>query len=178
MKGSIISVAMLLTFCCSCREAKEKLLPSFTVNIPAIKLTVPPLPVVVKEPVPVGALKTHINMDSSIRANTNNVLGADAVDFVKVKKLVIRALNADKKNNLSNFESARMTIFSDTSSTDIAVISFPTTYSDSITVIPQKSPDISKYLRGTTLAYNLYWTNRKITTKFLKLEVNVTVGVQ
>ncbi|MDB5246023.1 MAG: hypothetical protein JWQ40_417 [Segetibacter sp.] len=117
-------------------------------------------------------------MDSTIKANTAGTFGADAVHFVKVKKLTIKALNADHQNNLSNFETARMRIFNDTASTDIAIIQFPRTFSDSLTVTPATSPDISKYLRGSDLNYNLYWKNRKTTSKFLKLAVQVTVGVQ
>lgn len=159
-------------------QIKEKLLPTFNVNIPDIHLTVPPLPKVLKEEIPVGALKTPINMDSTIKAYTAGTFGADAVHFVKVTKLVIKLSNADTANNLANFESARMRIYNDTASTDLAIIKFPETFSDSITVVPAASPDISNYLRGTTLNYNLYWKNRKITKKFLKLIVQVTLGVQ
>jgi hypothetical protein len=133
---------------------------------------------VTNKEIPVGALKTHINMDSTIRANTAGTFGANSVHFVKVKKLVIKALNADKTNNLSNFETARMRIYNDTASTDIAIINFPKTYTDSIIVIPPTSQDISGYLRGSNLSYNLYWKNRKTTNKFLKLNVKISIGVQ
>jgi len=181
-KGAISSILLIFIFI-SCtgnqvREIKEKLLPSFNVNIPDILLTVPPLPKVLKEEIAVGALKTHINMDSTIKANTAGTFGANAVHFVRVRKMIIKLTNADSANNLSNFESARMRIYNDTASTDIAVIKFPENFSDSISVIPADSPDISNYLRGTTLNYNLYWKNRKITRKFLKLIVQVTVRVQ
>ena len=159
-------------------KIKEKLLPTFNVNIPDINLTVPPLPEVLKKEIPVGALKTPINMDSTIRAYTAGTFGAEAVHFVRVKKLVIKMTNADEANNLANFESARMRIYNDTASTDIAIIKFPNSFSDSITVAPPASPDISNYLRGTSLNYNLYWKNRKITKKFLKLIVQVTLAIQ
>lgn len=174
----VLLVLMMVFAGCTCNEVKEKLLPSFNVNIPEIHLTVPPLPLVTNAEIPVGALKTHINMGSTIKANTAGTFGADAVHFVKVKKIVIKVLNADARNNLSNFASARMRIYSDTSSTDIAVINFPTTYTDSIRVVPTSSPDISPYLRGSNLAYNLFWKNRKITKKYLKLNVKISIGVQ
>ena len=174
----LLTPLMLALAGCTCNEIKQKLLPSFNVNIPDINLTVPPLPVVSDRELPVGALKTHINMDSTIRANTAGTFGAAAVHFVKLKKLVIKALNADARTNLSNFETARMRIYADTASTDVAVINFPAGYADSIAVIPSSSPDISNYLRGSTLAYNLFWKNRKTTKKFLKLNVKITIGVQ
>lgn len=183
MKKAVMNLIISVFIFAGCgsnqvKEIKEKLLPTFNVNIPDINLTVPPLPKVLKEEIPVGALKTHINMDSTIKAYTAGTFGANSVHFVKVKKLVVKLSNADKANNLSNFETARMRIYNDTSSTDIAVIKFPESFSDSITVIPPASPDISNYLRGTTLNYNLYWKNRKITRKFLNLIVLVTLGVQ
>src|SRR4051794_20501067 len=173
-----ITILILIIAGCTCNQIKEKLLPSFNVDIPEINLTVPPLPKVTDKEIPVGALRTHINMDSTIRANTAGTFGADAVHFVKLKKLVIKAINADKAANLSNFETARMRIYADTASTDLAVINFPKTYSDSITVIPSSTPDISNYLRGSNLAYNLFWKNRKTTSKYLKLNVKITIGVQ
>ncbi len=183
MKNAVIRYIISVFIFAGCsgnqvKEMKEKLLPSFNVNIPDIHLTVPPLPVVLNEEIPVGALKTPINMDSTIKANTAGTFGANSVHFVKVKKLVIKLSNADKANNLANFESARMRIYNDTASTDIAIIRFPESFSDSITVVPTASPDISNYLRGTALNYNLYWKNRRITRKFLKLIVQVTLGVQ
>lgn len=183
MKNCAISLVITVFIFVECtgnqvKEIKEKLLPSFTVNIPDINLTVPPIPKVLQEEIAIGALKTPINMDSTIKANTAGAFGANSVHFVKVRKLVIKLSNADEANNLSNFESARMRIYNDTSSTDIAIIKFPESFSDSITVVPAASPDISNYLRGTDLSYNLYWKNRKTTEKFLKLIVQVTVGVQ
>lgn len=183
MRNNVISVIVSVFIIAGCtgnqvKEIQEKLLPSFNVNIPDIHLTVPPLSKVLKEEIAVGALKAPINMDSTIKANTAGAFGANSVHSVKVKKLVIKLSNADKANNLSNFESARMRIYNDTASTDIAIIKFPESFSDSITVVPAKSPDISNYLRGTNLKYNLYWKNRKVTRKFLKLIVEVTVAVQ
>jgi len=173
----LILLAILLTRC-TCNQVKENLLPSFNVNIPDINLTVPPLPAILKDEIPVGALKTHINMDSTIKARTSGAFGANSVHFVKLKKMVIKAINPDKSTNLSNFETARMRIYTDTASTDVVVINFPSVYADSITVIPTSSPDISNYLRGANLSYNLFWKNRKVTRKFLKLNVRITVSVQ
>ena len=183
MKSIVISLIISFLIFTGCsgtqvKEIKEKLLPSFNVNLPDIYLTVPPLPKVLKQEMPVGALKANINMDSTIKANTGGAFGADAVHFVRVRKMVIKLSNADKENNLADFETARMRIYSDTASTDIAVIKFPESFSDSITVVADNNPDISDYLRGTTLNYNLYWKNRKITRKFLKLVIRVTLGVQ
>jgi hypothetical protein len=162
----------------ACNNIQEKLLPSFTVSIPPIQLAIPPIPIVLGKEIPVGALKTPINLDSTIKARTAGTLGAEAVHSVKVKRVILHLKNADRKNNLSNFESARIRIYSDTSSSDIAVIRFPAAYSDSLVVVPQTKQDISKFLKGTSLSYNLFWQNRKPTTRRLKLDVQISLDVQ
>lgn len=173
-----LSLMLILFMSLSCANVQEKLLPVFTVNIPPIKLRIPPLPIVPKQEVPVGALRSPINMDSTIRANTGGTFGAAAVHTVRVKQLVIKAMNADETTNLSSFESARIRIFSDTSSVDIANISFPASYTDSMVVVPSSTPDISKYLKGSVLSYNLYWKNRKPTKKALRLQIHIALNVQ
>ena len=180
MKNTIpgLIVLILMIEACTCNDVKEKLLPTFNVNIPEINLTVPPLPIVTEKEIPVGALRIHINMDSTIKANTAGAFGANAVHSVKVKKMTIKVPNADSNNNLSNFETGRLRIYSDTASADIAVIRFPATYSDSISIVPTPSPDISNYLKGFNLAYNLFWKNRKTTKKFLKLNIRISVSVR
>lgn len=173
-------LCMCVTASLSCKEIKEKILPAFTVNIPDIKHSIPPIPFMQAKEVPVGALKARINMDSTIRANTAGTFGAGSVSFVRIKKITFLLANADDKNNLSNFESARMRIYSDndTLATDIASIRFPPGYSDSLVIIPSNSPDISSYLRSTVLSYNIFWKNRKTTSKKLKLSIRVTLSVQ
>lgn len=162
------------------KEIKKKLLPAFNVNIPDINLSIPPIAFISSQEIPVGALKTPINLDSTIRANSAGMLGASAVTSVTVKKIVIKLKNASQANNLANFESARMRIYSnnDTAAADIANINFPNVYSDSLGVTPENRPEISNYLKGSQLGYNLFWKNRRTTSKFLNLVVKITLSVQ
>jgi hypothetical protein len=174
----IIFLFILVTVVASCQNIQEKLLPTFTVSIPPIRLKVPPLPFVPAEEIPVGALKTRINMDSAIRANTANTFGANAVHTVTVKEITLKTVGADEVNNLSSFESARIKIFSDTSEVEIAAFTFPEVVSDSFTVIPSVKPDIAAFLKGETLSYNLYWKNRRPTTKPIRLQVLISLNVR
>src|SRR5438128_440936 len=91
-------VVLCLVGLFSCKNVREKLLPTFTVDIPEIKLRVPPIPILTGREIPIGALRTPINMDSTIKSYTGGAFGAEAVTTVKVKRVVIRATNADKKN--------------------------------------------------------------------------------
>lgn len=176
----LLMAALVIASSTGCNDIRQKLLPAFNVNIPAIQLTIPPIPFVAKEEVPVGALSTYINMDSTIRANTAGTFGADAVSSVRVKKVTVTALNADASNNLSNFEMARMRLYSDNDTTaiDIASIVFPGSFTETFTMENDNAPDISNYLRGSRLAYNLYWKNRASTSKSLKLHIIVTLSIK
>jgi hypothetical protein len=182
MVGATVLIAVNLLSCNqqTKKEIKKKLLPAFNVNIPDIHLSIPPIAFVSGQEIPVGALKTPINLDSTIRANSAGMLGASAVTSVTVKKIVIKLKNANRTNNLANFESARMRIYSnnDTAAADIAQINFPDVYSDSLAFVPKNSPEISNYLKGSQLGYNLFWKNRRTTGKFLNLVVKITLSVQ
>jgi hypothetical protein len=172
----ILSLVLLCSI--SCNNVTEKLLPSFTVSVPPIRLTIPPIPIVTGREIPVGALKTPINMDSAIKARTAGTFGAGAVHRVQVKHVLLKLNNADARNNLSNFKSARIRIYTDTASADIAVIQFPSSFSDSLTIVPAEKQEISKFLKGSMLSYNLYWQNRKPTTRKLRLDVSIALDVQ
>ncbi len=171
-------LALLILLLNGCKDIREKLMPAFTVNLPAITLYVPALRFVANEEIPVGALRVPVNLDSAVRANTGDAFGAGAISSIKIKKVVLEVFNADEKNNLSSFESGRMKLYNDTASVDIIAISFPSAYSDSMTVIPQESPELKPYLTGSYLNYNLLWKNRRTTTKQLKLSLRITLSVR
>ncbi len=87
MKSKAISLIISVFIFVGCegnkvRQIEEQLLPSFNVNIPDIQLTVPPLPKVLDKEIPVGALKTPISMDSTIKAITGGTFGASSVHYV------------------------------------------------------------------------------------------------
>jgi hypothetical protein len=180
LRLAIILIIVVVITGITCKDIRAKLLPAFTVSIPPIKLSIPALRFVSGKEVPVGALKAPINMDSTIRSNTAGAFGASSVTSVKIKQITFLLQNADVDNNLSNFENGRMRIYSDndTSATDIAIIQFPSTYTDSLTITPTSSPDLSNYLKGSQLSYNIYWKNRKVTTKKLNLLIKVSLSVQ
>jgi len=180
MRTAFGSLLILLISFAGCKEIKEKLLPSFTVSIPAIILTVPIISFKQDKEVPVGALRANINMDSTVRANTKGVFGASSVSSVKVTKVVFEVQNADALNNLSNFETGRLRLYpdSDTSAIDLAVIQFPQKYTDYLALSPEESPEIRPYLNGSGISYNIYWKNRRVTTKRLRLLIKITLSVQ
>ena len=173
---TILSSLLLLLSCTE--EIKKKVLPTFTVKVPGIQLTIPAIKFVSDKELPVGALRTPLNMDSTLKANTSGAFGAASITSVKVKTITLRVTNADTLNHLGNFETARMKIFNDSTSAEILNVRFPEQFTDSITIFPANQSEIVSFLKGETLDYNLYWKNRKRTAKALKLKVNITFAVQ
>ena len=171
-------ISVLFAALLGCQEIKEKLLPSFDYTVPVIKVTVPPIPFVPEKEMTIGALSTRINLDSTIKAKTAGTFSAASVTSIKLQKIAIKALNATQDNSLSNFESARIRIYSDSSSTDIAAITFPTTFTDSLMIVPTAHPQLKQFLMGSHLSYNIFWKNRKPSTKRLKLTMAITVSIQ
>jgi hypothetical protein len=53
----------------------------------------------------------------------------------------------------------------DTASTDIANIQFPDAYTDSLAVASSNSAEISNYLKGSMLGYNLFWKKSQSNNK-------------
>ena len=176
MKNTFIVVLFLLV--AGCTDVRQKLLPVFEVSIPAISLKVPPIPFVAAEEIPLGAMEVRVNLDSAIRANTAGVFGADAVHNVSVKRITIATAHSNAKTNLSNFETARIKIFSDTAEHELAFITFPDSAVDSISIQPGDPMDISMFLKQPTLSYNLYWKNRKPIEKPINIKVTITLNVQ
>ncbi len=84
--------------------------------------------------------------------------------------------NPDAYDNLSNFDSARVTLQSDNNSTPIQLfaVGFPETYSDSLNASPD-SPELLSYVKGKTVTYNLYGKLRSTTNKPLGITVDVTL---
>lgn len=162
----------------ACTELKEKLLPAFTYTLPVVKLGVPAIPFVTGTSVPLGAMRTQINLDSTIKANTANTFSQASVTSIKVSKVRVSVTNADGVNNLSNFKQARIALYSDSTSIDMVTFNFPAEASQSFELIPAKKPELKGYLTGNQLAYNLFWENRRPTTKFLKLEVHITLSIK
>lgn len=159
----------------ACNKIKEAVLPAIDVDLPAFQFTIPAIPFVLSSEASLGSFTTTFNMDSIIRANTGGAFGASAVSTVKVKQMTIALSNADALNNLSNFENARFTFYSNTNSTpaELFNITFPDTFSSSVTVTPENSPELKEYLKGTQLTYTLYGRARRVTNKPLNFTVQV-----
>lgn len=182
MKKLFITVSLIgaLIGITSCNKIKDALFPAIDVELPAFQFSIPAIPFVLNSEASLGSFTMKFNLDSIIRANTAGAFGAGAVSTVKVKQMVISIPNGDQLNNLANFESARFTFSSNTKTTpaEILSITFPDTYSTSTTFTPTDSPELKEYLSGSELTYTLYGKARRITTKSLTFNIQVTLSAK
>lgn len=174
-----ISVLILVSIV-SCKKIIDKIFPGVDTTVPDIQLTIPIIPLVPPNEITFGTFSTKINLDSTIRANTNGFFGIGAVSSIKVKQIVVSLTNADGLNNLSNFETARVSLVAPNNSipVDVAALSFPDVNSSSQTFTPTDSPELLDYMKGSEVTYTIYGKARKITTKPLSMAVSVTIRIK
>ena len=177
---SVLIVAVIITALSGCKKIIRNLFQGIDAEVPPFSVTLPAVPFAPPVEVPLGSYSQHFNLDSTVRANTNNVYGANDVSSVKVKQMVFTLANPDTLNNISNFESARFTFSSNTKTDTVTVasITFPDTYAATYTYIPTNSPELKPYLNGTVLNYNAFGKLRRITSKQLIMNLHVTLRVQ
>ena len=173
----LTGILFFVTAISSCKKIVAAIFKGTDVNVPAVQVTIPVILAVSSSEISLGNFTQQINIDSIIRANTAGVFGINAVSSIKMKQAVVSITNADALNNLSNFESTRMTLQSNTNSSPVEIvsISFPDTFASSYTYIPTNSPELLPYLTGTTLTYNIFGKARRITSKPLNLVFQVTL---
>jgi hypothetical protein len=175
-----VFIVMIVTGIYSCKKIVKKIFQGIDADVPVVSVTLPTIPIVIPNEVPFPTIIQRFNLDSSVKANTGGAFGADDVSSIKIKQIAFDLTNADSLNNISNFESVRVTFLSNanTDPVTVASITFPDTYASTHTYTPDNSPELKPYLNGSELIYNVYGKIRKITTKPLGLNIKVTLRVQ
>jgi hypothetical protein len=176
----LIAAVIALGAFYSCKKIIRKIFQGIDAEIPAFTVTLPAIPYAPPTEIAIGTLTQEFNLDSTIRANTSGVYGANDISSVKVKQIVFSLANGDEQNNISNFESTRLLFSSNTKSdtVTIASITFPDTLAMSYTYTPVNSPELKPYLSGTVLYYTAFGKLRRATTKPLDLGIQVTLRVE
>lgn len=179
MKKSILflfTMTVLFAGFSSCK----KILAVFAgtdVTVPDFTVTVPPIIYITSTEMPIGSYTFNFNLDSSVRASTAGVFGANAVNSIKIKRIKIDITNADSLNNISNFESARVTLQSNSNNNPVELfaVSFPDTFDSTYTYTPTNSPELLSYAKGSSITYNIFGKMRRRTAKPLTLVLGVTL---
>ncbi|HEX8331686.1 MAG TPA: hypothetical protein VF622_03640 [Segetibacter sp.] len=171
---SILALAVNFT---SCKRVVDKIFTGVDFKVPDLLIPVPIVPVVPPMELQLGTYTQKLNLDSAIRANTAGAFGVGVVSSIKIKSISVTISNGDDNNNLSNFESARVTLSSNSqaSATNLINFSFPNVNSNTLTVTPTDSPELLPYLKGGELTYQVFGKARKTTSKQLNMVVSVVV---
>lgn len=182
MKKIFIPVIVFSTFLIAftaCSKIVAAVFGGTDVEVPAAEFTIPILFAVTPNELSMGSYSQHINLDSAVKANTAGVFGINVVKSIKVKQVNMVMQNPDALNNFSNFETVRVTLSSDTQNSPVELFAagFPDTYSGTFLLTPTDTPELLPYLRGSWITYHIYGKNRRITSKPLTLQVNVTLRV-
>lgn len=171
-----LAIAMIISLG-SCEKVKDALFPGFETSLTDFEITVP---VIVNTDVEnsLGSTVIDFNLDSIMLANTSGKFGIDNLGSVKVKVIEVEVLNGDAQNNISNFETLKMTLASDQFSSPVTLVNLTIPDVDQKLVINGNDTELKTYLKGSELTYSLAGKARRETTKELQLTVSVTLLVK
>lgn len=174
----ILLAAVLVSGILSCKKIVDTFFAGETFTMPAITMTIPTIPLADStQEFSAGSYTTHINVDSTIKANTSGVFNINSVSTVTVKQVSITVTNSDEINNVSAFKSFRITISSNTNATvaNMVTVNIPANAAGSYTYTPSNPANIVDYLKGTNISNGVYGTARKTTTKAMNVKVVITL---
>ncbi|CAN5162099.1 hypothetical protein BH09BAC2_BH09BAC2_13980 [soil metagenome] len=179
MKRGIIILFSIVAMIFGCKKLVKAVFTGADVNAPTVQITIPVIPLTTGSEINLGTYSASFNLDSSVKAKTGGLFGADILTSIKIKQVTITNTNADDLNNLSNFEYVRVALYSDNNPTVINALTINSTdtYASTITVNPTDSPDLLPYLQGSRITYTVYGKNRRPTTKPLDFTINILVRV-
>lgn len=169
----IFSILLILATFSSCRKLATAIFGGFDTSVD-LQVSIIPIPLVSPIELPIGQFLYKFNLDSVVRSKTAGVYGAADVRSIKVKQFNINITNADQLNNISNFQSVRVTIQSNTNNTPAELFSttFTDTYATSFTT-SGNNVELLSYLKGSDITYTMYGKNRRITTIPLTITISV-----
>lgn len=163
-------VVFILVAMASCKELVDKIFTGIDVNAPDRTTEIPVIPIPAGFPpidFPAYTQTTAFNLDSMIKASSGGVFNIGYVKSIKIKSMTLTIPEADAANNLSTFESIRVTISSNTNTTEqeIAKFAFADTLTRTSTYTVANSPELFQTLKGSQVVYTTYTRLRRGTTK-------------
>jgi hypothetical protein len=174
---SFAALSILSLGLSSCEKVKDALFPAFSTSGGAFVVNVP-IVVNTSSEVSLGATTVHFNLDSTIKANTGGAFGLSNVDAVKIQDIMLDVLNDDATSNISNFESAKVTVTSSGNSTPAIVASATIPDVDNAVVIQGNGANLKPYLQSNEITYNVSGKARRATLKPLQLTLSITLRIE
>lgn len=177
---TIVIAAVAIASIQSCKKVIDAIFNGVNVKAPEVRIPLPAIPLICPGECPGITSTTKFNLDSTIKANTAGLFGAKDVKSIKIKEIKIDLPEADANNNLSNFQTARVTLQSDNNPNSVEIVNFTfeDVYATSKTVTVTNNIELLPYLKGSELSYTMYGRMRRITTKPLTFVTVVTLRVE
>lgn len=159
----------------SCKKIIAAAYGGSDVSVPELQFILPQIYFVQPNEIPLGNYSFYFNLDSTVKASTGGVFGANSVNSIKIKQIIIKVINPDAYDDLANIDSARVTLESNANTTPVELfhIGFPNTYADSYTYTTTNSPELLPYIKGNLIVYNVFGRMRNPTNKPLGLSVDI-----
>lgn len=163
----------------SCDKIKDAIFQAFMTNSAALEFTID---VVTNTDAvgDIGSMSTTLNIDSIIKAESNNEFNINSITSINLEECKITVLNPDSTNNCANFEKGNLYLLTNANPTPIQICSGinPDEYSETWILPADKTINLKSYLTGTQLSYNLTAKARRVTTKKLdcKMEIKFKVN--
>jgi len=119
------------------------------------------------------------NVDSFIRASTNNQLGAANITSVKLSSVLLALRNATDNSNFQNFESCYASFYSNTNSTpySTSVTGNPDVYATTLSLPADTATELKTYI-GDEFTYRIAGQLREPTNIPLNCTVTFTFSVK
>ncbi len=175
---AILSAVAIVAVVASCNvkdTIKNAIKVSFTTDAVEGQFTVPPITNTSTEQ-SLGALTYNLNLDSTIKAETNNEFSISDINTVKLQSAVASIQNPDSANNVANFESAILRLTSSNApEINLQIDNILDTYATKFVFPVADLPNLQGYLSGGNYTYELRGKLRRPTTK--DLTVNLRVGI-
>jgi hypothetical protein len=127
----------------------------------------------------IGPTVTNFNVDSFVKAQTGNQLGAANINSVKLNSVIFSLNNAGlNANNFSAFQSIAASFTSNTNSTPyaITIANNPDVYATVLNVPVDTTVELKSYI-GNTFNYTVTGKLRHPTTIPLQCTISVTFSV-
>ncbi len=179
MRKYFVIILVVASGFTACKKIIDAIFNGVDVKAPEIRIEIPAIPFVCPGECPGISNSTKFNLDSSIRANTGGVFGAKDVRSIKIKEVQLTIPQANASNNLGNFQSARVVLYSDVVSTPVEIVNF--TFDDVFaatkTLPVENSVELLPYLKGSELFYTMYGKLRRPTSIPLTFVTLVTLRV-
>ncbi len=112
------------------------------------------------------------NVDSVIKANTNNKFDSRAVGAIYMNQIEVTLLNPDANNNTANFENAKLAINNSSTPVIVGTVSLPDTYGTRATLQSSTNVNLKPYISSNNINFSITGKARRATTIPLQALLN------